>query len=66
MTIMALKQGDSSVQLKARLPDGLMVVFIMFLDAYPKDIPFLFIYKKEKGNLTVGPPRDRWVHHTLL
>ena len=31
-----------------------------------KGIPFLFIHKKEKGNLIIEKPKGRWVHQTLL
>ena len=38
----------------------------MLLDEYPEDIPFLLIYKKEKGNLKIGMPKGRWIHQTPL
>ena len=35
-------------------------------DEYAKGIPFLFIYKKEKGTLITGIPQSRWFYEALL
>ena len=44
------------VQLLAVITYGSVVVS-MFLGEFPKSILFLFIYEKEKGNLTIGMPK---------
>ena len=33
-----------------------------FWGEYSKGISFLFIYKKEKGNLIIGLPKGMWVY----
>lgn len=37
----------------------------VFYDEYAKGIPFLFIYKKEKGLWSLGFP-EQWFYKTLL
>ena len=44
---------------------GSMVVPV-FWSEFPKGIPSIFKYKKEKGNLIIGMSEGRWVHQTLL
>ena len=36
------------------------------LGDYPRGIPFFCIYKKEKGDLIIWIPKDRWDHQTIF
>lgn len=55
---MALWQGNvprPQGPVGAVIPCGSMVVLI--LGEYPKNIPLLFIYMKEKGDVIIGCPK---------
>lgn len=39
-----------------------------FLGEYSQghSLPFIFLYKREKGNLLIGLPKGKWVNQILL
>lgn len=60
VAVMALRQGSPMVPLLAIIPYS--VVVLIFLCKYRNGVPFLFLYKRKRGNLIIGIPKGRWVH----
>lgn len=61
VTVIALRQEEHSQGTGSGgwLYSPLCVVVLVLLGEYPKGIPFLFIYKKEMGNLLIGMSMGR-------